>query len=335
MSSLHLRLLAAAAALAGAAGCGSSGPSAASACMDIAVARCTQRSMCSALPGATGGGAGLVRTYGDMTTCTTREALACRNGLAAHGTGNSPAQVETCVAAFPTYSCQDFFDNNPPSDCAVTGTVANAAACTFNGQCKSGYCQGTKNSMCGACADPPAAGADCSTSTCWHNQRCVAQGQTCEAVVSMNGACDATHPCDNGLACFGDTATATGTCEPAGTAVGTACGGGTMPGCDNTLGLYCAGAAGAKACAAITFADAGQPCGLMSDGSRVACRAGECFTATAVAGNNDMGTCKADVDAPDACDTATGPHCLAPARCVVSGGGTAGTCAVPVATACM
>jgi len=332
MRAIRIRLLAvtAAAFFAGAGGCGSSGTD--TACNDVAAARCTQRSMCSALAGATAG-ASLVRTYGDMATCKAREALACKNGLAAHGTGNSASQVERCTAAFSTYSCQDFFDNNPPADCVVTGALANAAACAFNGQCKSGYCQGTKNSMCGSCADPPAAGADCSTSTCWHNQRCVSQDQTCEGVVSMNGACDATHPCDNGLACVGDSATTMGTCEPAGTSAGAACGG-TMAGCDNTIGLYCSGAAGAKTCAEITFAGAGQACGLMSDGTRVACRAGECFTATGVAGNNDMGTCKADVDAPGGCDTALGPRCLAPARCVVTGGGTAGSCVVPTGASC-
>jgi len=324
---------AAAAALVGVAGCGSSGPSADSACMDLAMARCTQRSMCSALPGAAGSGASLLRTYSDMPTCVAREALACRDGLAAPGTGNSPTKVESCVAAFATYSCQDFFDNNPPAACAVTGSLAKDAPCAFNGQCQSGYCQGTKNSACGACAPPPSAGADCSTSTCWHNQRCVSQDQTCEAVVSMNGACDGTHPCDNGLDCVGDTSTAMGTCQPAATAVGAACGGSTA-GCDNTIGLYCAGAAGSKACAAITFARTGAACGLMADGTRVACKAGECFTATGVAGNNEMGRCIDDVDAPTACDTALGPHCIAPARCVVTGAGTAGTCVIPTGAMC-
>src|SRR5262245_10013351 len=117
-----------------AAGCGSvgSGPSAATACADIARARCDQRSMCSSAPGATGPGASLLRVYGDMATCLERETLACTNGLQAPQTGNNPAKVEKCVAAFPTYSCQDFFDNNPPADCLVTGARAAGAVCTFN-----------------------------------------------------------------------------------------------------------------------------------------------------------------------------------------------------------
>jgi hypothetical protein len=329
-------LIAAAAAAAGCGGSGPSGVSASQACADLASARCNQRSMCSSLAAGGGPGASLVRVYGDLATCLEREALACRNGLGAPQTGNSPARVEACVAAYPTYSCQDFFDNNPPADCAVTGARPSAATCTFNGQCASGYCQGVKTSGCGACADPPAAGADCSASTCWHNQRCVAATATCQAVVSLNGACDGAHPCDNGLACVGATATAAGACQTAATTPGAACGAG-MPACDNTLGLFCAGAAGAKTCAAITLVGAGMPCGTLADGTRADCRAGDCYTATGPANGATMGTCQAAVretDADPRCDTALGPGCLPPARCLLTGAGTAGTCVVPTAALC-
>jgi hypothetical protein len=329
--------------LAGASGCGSSGSSsgdggptvsADQACADLATARCGQRSMCSSHAGQAGPGANLVRTYGDMPTCITREALACKNGLAAPQTGNSPALVEQCIGDFATYSCQDFFDNNPPTHCAATGARAGGATCVFNGQCQSGYCQGTKNAVCGTCADPPQPGADCSVSTCWHNQSCQAASMTCAAVVSMNGACNASMPCDNGLACVGSSSTANGTCQPAAASVGATCGG-TMPGCDGTLGLYCAGAAGSKTCTAITFVGDGQPCGALASGMRVGCSAGECYTSTGVAASTDMGTCKAWVDAPNTCDTVLGPGCLAPARCIVTGdGGSAGTCVIPTADMC-
>lgn len=330
--------------LASAAGCGKTGSSdadagtAAASCAALASARCALRSMCSS---ATGGatattaavGASVIRTYGDMQTCVAQETLACTSSLAAPDTGWTIAGIDKCVSAFATYSCQDFFDNNPPGDCAPKGSRANGAECTFNAQCASAYCQGTKSDVCGTCADPPGAGADCSDSTCGHNQTCLTSMDTCAAVVSMNGACDGTHPCDNALACVGATATAMGTCRPAAATIGASCGG-TMPGCDTTLGLYCAGSAGAKTCTAMTFAHDGQPCGLLSDGSRVGCVAGECYTATGTAGSGDMGACKASVGAPAACDTVLGPSCLAPARCVVPDNGSAGTCATPDATMC-
>ena len=304
---------------------------------DIATARCNKRSTCSSLPGSTIPGINLVRAYGDIATCIDRETLGCVNALAAPQTGNSPSLLETCVAEFPTFSCQDYFDNNPPADCNVVGARASGATCTFNGQCGSGYCQGLKNSACGTCADAPVAGDDCSSSTCWHNQRCVAASMTCESVVPLNGACDSNHPCDNGFACFGDTTTAAGSCTTAGASLGASCGGGTMPGCDNTLGLYCAGTAGAKTCAALALVGDGAPCGALADGTRAVCIAGECYTSSGVAGAGDLGDCKAAVletSAAPACDTVLGPGCLPPARCVLTATGTAGTCIVPNAELC-
>jgi hypothetical protein len=290
--------------------------------------------------GAAAPGASLKRVYGDMATCLQREQLACKNGLAAPQTGNSPAKVEACVKAFATYSCQDFFDNNPPADCTVTGARANGMTCTFGGQCTSGYCQGAKTSVCGMCADMPAAGADCTDSACGHNQRCVNADNTCESVVSLNGACDSTHPCDSGLACVGSSATMMGTCQMGGSMPGVACGNGApTTACDNSLGLYCAGPAGSKTCMPIALVGDGMSCGLLADGSRVDCMAGDCYTATGAATGSAVGTCKASVvetAANPACDTNLGPGCLAPARCVVAtGGGTAGMCVVPVATMCM
>src|SRR6266700_3899447 len=163
-----------------------SGPSIQQACQDLAQAPCDKRSSCTMLASATGPGASLVRVYGDMATCLQRELLACENGLMAPQTGNSPTKVEACVKAYATFSCQDFFDSNPPADCTVTGARANGITCTFNGQCGSGYCQGAKSNVCGVCADPPSPGADCTDSSCGRNQRCVAANSTCQAVVPLN-----------------------------------------------------------------------------------------------------------------------------------------------------
>ena len=157
----------------------------------------------------------------------------------------------------------------------------------------------------------------------------------------------------------------TGICQMASTQVGAACGGTTLPGCDGTRGLYCGGPSGAKTCLQIVYpgyngsvdadagtttagaiptdggsiappSPAGTPCGLLGDGSRVGCVAGECYTATGVATGSDLGACKPFAADTAACDTSVGPGCMFPARCVVSGGdgGTAGACVVPVATMC-
>jgi len=343
----------------GAAGCGSissSSPSIAKACGDVAAQRCSERSTCTLPAGATGSGFNLLENYGDLATCLTREALLCTNGLMAPQTGNSPAKVEACASEFAGYTCQEFFDNDPPTDCTVTGSIANGGGCAFNGQCKSGTCQGIRTAACGMCADPPAVGADCSSTLCASGQRCLIATHQCAAVVAMNGTCDSTHPCDRGLVCFGnDTATmATGTCQPAGTQVGQACGG-TMPACDGTLGLTCGGAAGAKTCMRVVYgatgnpdggadaavgsaggADAGAaiPCGVLADGTHVGCVAGGCYTATGPAGTNEQGTCKPFAPDDMPCDLMLGPDCMPPARCAANGAGTAGTCQVPLGWKC-
>ena len=52
---------------------------------------------------------------------------------------------------------------------------------------------------------------------------------------------------------------------------------------------------------------------------------GNCYTVS--------GTCKAAAADGAACDTAAGPPCMTPARCVTSGS-TAGTCTVPSGSMC-
>ncbi len=355
-----------------AAGCSSSsasGVSIASACADIASARCDQASICSLADGETGTGFNVLENYGSKETCVARQTLNCTNALNAPDNGNTPAQIEMCVAAFPAFSCTQFFDNQPPLPCQPTGPRAAGAPCTFNGQCLTGQCNGTKTSVCGTCGAAPATGTDCSDSTCADGERCVGATTTCQPIVASGGTCDTGHPCDRGFSCIGEnTKTMTaGSCGPAATGIGSPCGG-TMPGCDGTRGLYCGGPTGAKTCMRVIYpgyngsvtagadggvatgsdggSDAGtapttatgSPCGLLADGSRVGCVSGNCYTATGVATGSDQGTCRPFAGDGDPCDTAVGPGCMYPARCVVTGGadggGTTGSCVVPVATMC-
>lgn len=354
-----------------AAGCGSSGGgssvSVATACGDVAQARCYEGSVCTLADGQTGTGFNILENYGDMATCLTRQALNCTNALAAPQNGNNPTEVEMCVTAFTTYSCQDYFDNQPPTACAPPGSRAAGANCEFNGQCASGYCNGTKTSICGTCGAAPGVGGDCNNSTCSSGDRCLSATKTCAAVVSSNGTCDSNHPCNRGLSCVGENTKTmtTGVCETAGTRVGVACGGTTLPGCDPTRGLYCGGTTGAKTCMQVvypgyngTVADGGATatdgggsdggatttplgtvCGQLADGSRVGCVAGGCYTTTGLAGGADMGTCIPFAADNAPCNTEFGPDCMFPARCSGSvsgsdGGWITGMCTVPTAELC-
>jgi hypothetical protein len=328
----------------------------AQACANLAAARCSQRSNCSRPDGTLGPGVDLLETYGDLPTCLAREALACRNELAAPRTGNSAAKVVACVAAFTTFSCADFFDNVPPAACAPTGSRAEGAPCTFDSQCESGACAGAVEGVWGTCGHPAVLGQDCSATRCAHGERCLAGARVCAAPGLAGDACDRTHPCDRGLACASDSgATTTGTCRPAGTSAGASCSA-TSAGCDGTRGLACGGPDGARTCRPVGFAgataapdggltaagDGGAPgptpagtaCGLLPDGTRAGCVAGGCYTGAGPATDDDIGTCQPHAADGEACDTRLGPGCLPPARCVPLAGTTAGTCVVPVAAAC-
>jgi hypothetical protein len=317
------------------AGCGSSsskstdgGTTIQQACSDIAQTECTKRMTCS-------GGDSITRTFGTMENCVAREMLSCTNGLSAPQTGNTPALVEACVATFPTYSCADFFNNNPPGPCAAMGPGAIGATCAFNGQCASGYCGEIKNAACGTCQAPPAPGASCDGTACGHGQSCVQATMMCAALGVLNGSCDANDPCGNGLTCVGAVASSStpGTCMAAVETAGAPCGG-TMAGCDGTNGLFCGGAAGAKTCMAITYVGDGAACGDLSTSSHAECVAGGCYTATGPAGSGDMGTCKADTADGTACDIVLGPGCITPARCVLNGDASSGTCEIPLGSNC-
>jgi hypothetical protein len=318
------------------ASCGSktsapSGPTAEQVCADLAQARCNKRVNCTnALDPI---GINLERNYKDAAECKAREALACVNGLAAPSTGNSPDAVEKCVAAYANYSCADFLDNEPPADCMPKGSRTMGQPCTFNAQCDSGFCSGNKTAACGTCAAPPVAGSSCAASNCAHGQQCVPSTTLCQDRVPMGGSCDADHPCASGLSCAGDTKMMMGTCQTAVSTVGAACGA-AMPGCLGSQGLACTGPAGAKTCATMVFAGDGMPCGLMADGSRVDCTAGDCYTNIGLATGADLGACKANALDGAPCDAVLGPPCITPARCVPTGAGSAGVCTVVVGSAC-
>lgn len=308
--------------VAGACG-GSSGDQAANdACATLAQAACARRATCS-------NGTAITRAFSDNQTCIARETKACSDALQAPNSGATVDQVKQCATAYPTIDCVDLSENDLPVVCVPAGKLADGAACAFASQCQSTFCSGTKNANCGSCSAPPKAGDSCSISTCGHGLTCVGATQTCELRVGPGGTCDATHPCQSGSSCVGTT----NTCELSATTVGAQCGAG-LPGCAGNIGLHCTGAAGAKTCTEIQFVGAGQPCGLLADGSFAQCIQGDCYGPAGAVTGNGNGTCKTDAADGAGCDTAFGPGCTAPARCVVSAGSTKGVCTVPNPATC-
>ncbi len=333
-------------------GCGSSstpgngGADSASACADVARAQCQKRDSCSSNSFSNN------RIYGSEAECEVRVAPPCVGALGAQGSGQSPINLEDCVAQYPTYSCTDFRDNNPSGACAPPpGTLEAGAACGANGQCISTFCHLHQNETCGACTALPTVGAACTyTGDCGRNLDCaIPAGATtgkCAALVSNGGSClTGANLCQAGLACVGDneTSATTGTCQPQANTVGAACDRSrkTAPNCDQELGLTCVPTAAASSvgtCKAMTLVGMGSTCGVLGSApitGEALCNAGGlCVKADS---SDATGICLATAadGAPCNSDATIGPVCLPPARCVPpTASSTAGICVVPNAMNC-
>ena len=299
-------------------------------CGAYAEAYCEKQQACA--------GAGrITANWGDLSTCITRETLACTDGLDAPHTGQSEDLVQQCTSALPGVSCDDFLTSNLSSPCGPSGPLDIGAPCTVAAQCATGYCSDVRYGTCGTCAAPPEAGSSCATSSCARGLDCVWNTHVmhvCEAYVPSGSVCGAFQdpPCLPSVACAGASTTtgASGTCQPPVTTAGDPCGSANAHlNCDSNRGLWCLN----EACIEVAYAADGMPCGYVGDGV-VECAAGTCYSSAgptfSYAGPR-TGTCKAFAMDGAACDTAAGPGCMSPARCVTGDGGTRGVCTVPTA----
>jgi hypothetical protein len=329
------------------------GVNATKACNDEAAAICSLRDSCS-------GGYTNKRVFGSEAVCQARTAQTCINALDAPGTGNTPAAVEACAAAYPSEACTDFFDVNNTACPQQMGTRAMGATCAGAGQCTSGFCAVTQYTVCGTCQPAPAVGATCQVQAdCGRDLACafptvsvgdagVPTSGRCAAFVPSGGTCLTGYmPCEAGLACVGDNQATmkTGTCQAAGATMGAACQTTrqTAANCDPDRGLVCIPTQpvvnNMGTCQPISLVGAGMPCGVTGtpETSFAVCSAnGLCKKP---APTDLAGTCVAAAMDGMACDNdpSLGPPCLTPAKCVMPAGspGTAGTCMVPNGTTCM
>jgi len=322
------------------------GTSVASACADIAQAQCEKRDSCSL------GSFSNNYAYGSETDCEARVVKPCVSSLSAQGTGQSPGNIENCVALYTNYSCTAYRDNDPSGACLPpAGSRQTGAACGANGQCASTYCHIAQYETCGVCADLPQEGATCEYGgDCGRNMACAipsgANTGKCAAPVASAGTClTGSSPCQAGFACVNDNETngTTGTCQPQASTVGAACDRSrkTAANCDFEFGLTCiptAAGSGVGTCQAMSLVAAGHTCGIMGSapvtGEAVCNAGGQCVKVNTT---DDTGTCVAAARDEAACnsDSTIGPPCLPPAKCVSpTAGSTAGTCVVPDATQC-
>lgn len=298
----------------------SSGPSNDQACTEQAKARCGKTQECSTYWWN-------VRYGGDDAACERIEKQYCMNAFAAPSSAKTAQKTADCTAAVATWSCGDWLANNVPPACvAAAGALGNAAPCAFASQCASGFCAVPQNFGCGKCAPATKVGDSCaSTQVCAAEatgQYCSQTTLVCTSPVGQGGTCDNVNLlCTGGLSCAGLTMTANGTCQPAVTTQGADC----MPtgqggaGCDRHHGLVCDGAS--KKCVAMTFAAAGQPCGVVNNLNVPCADEGLCL----IANGQKAGACVGIAADGAPCDTDVGPSCAFRSSCVITSG-SKGTC---------
>jgi hypothetical protein len=274
---------------------------------------------------------GVVDRFGDEDTCEKIYTARCKAQFEANHTGEHSSETEACVAALAPASCADVEDDTVDACQSSPGTAGIGAACAFSTQCGTAFCALDTNGNCGTCQQLSNAGDDCSAHGCSPGFECVPSTMTCQPRSAPDGSCSASEPCAFALSCVTPAGASTGTCVAARQVAGYPCDA-TLengPGCDVNSGLTCDPST--NTCIALTYATAGQPCGLVS-GTTVACeKKSSCHGASATT----AGTCVAFAAPGAKCDTVAGPDCEPLAVCVTgSATVTAGTCKQLDASSC-
>jgi hypothetical protein len=298
---------------------GDAAVSAASACANVAFARCDRLHTCSV--------SALEFRYGDERTCEAFFQDACLAITGAPSTGATTATAEKCAQEIPNWSCGDYlFNQNPAPDCErQSGQLPNGSPCGLGQQCQSAFCSIAANQMCGTCAPAPKAGDSCANlADCGPSLNCIPLSLKCEGYVQMGGQCTPGLPCGVDLACVGYSAQSgtPGTCQPEVATMGDSCGF-LGAGCDVFKGLSCN--AQTQTCGIAQIVGAGAACGLVANQQAFCAASGTCVG----------GACQAAAGVGEPCDVVKGPSCMGLARCVTdTDGGTVGTCRIPSGATC-
>ena len=252
--------------------------------------------------------------YGDVATCEARLGPSCDASLHAPGSNTTDEELAACAKKLGATSCDSLFDGTEICE-PSPGSLADGKACGADGQCKSNHCNVADDALCGVCAPLVKAGGSCANDKngCDAGLACSTSG-TCAVPATAGGACSDDKPCQIPLGCLG------GTCAEL-PGPGEACDPTTKP-CDLFLQASFCNPMTQK-CQEVTFADAGEPCGVVDGTKLVACaKAGHCNAPMGMM----EGICEPAAADGAACDMDTA--CLSPAKCV------SGACKLPDPAAC-
>jgi hypothetical protein len=227
-------------------------------------------------------------TYGDTATCKARFMLGCLPSFTAPSTSNTPAKTAACAQAVTSLACAAFLDGQLGAACATV---------------PGGIAQGA------ACADD----AQCVTSFCARGPN--AACGTCSPPTKAGDPCVA-GACSAGTVCPSGQSTCV---APVAGRVDDACT--VQEECDLAHAVGCN--TSSRKCIALTLASG--TCGA----NGIAATSYAVCPATGTCSNVFNGTCSpAAADGASCSTTATGAHCVPPARCI------GGTCAIANASAC-
>jgi hypothetical protein len=285
------------------------------------------------------------QSWGTVEKCVDDRKRTCLSDVGRQGSGLATTRVQSCAMALQAQTCANFLAGIalPTSACPpVVGQFEDAVTCVVSNQCKSNYCDRSEDQLCGKCTDKGGIGSGCDQSSdCAGGLTCQTTADTLSHACMMPGpaaakakageACGGTLPgCDTGLTCVGtgtmktcmaDVAVAGAPCDPTHK---------MLADCESsTMHLYCNRVS--LMCEARKFANPGQPCNDLLDGSFAMCAAGSrCVRPRDAAGARPaQGLCTAGAAENARCyrDGNEGPGCAVPLRCVYDSiGAPTGTC---------
>lgn len=170
-----------------------SGAVATAECEAFAANLCARRGPCAVPPD------GIALHFGDEATCVERYALACEGWVGAPDANLAPSDAANCAERAGTMSCSEVqraFSSTwlvLPDCLRVPGVRQAGAACRFDAQCESLYCE-SSGQGCGTCAEQqgnlrPVVGEACEEGRACENQFLTCQDEVCTAATCENGRC--------------------------------------------------------------------------------------------------------------------------------------------------
>lgn len=218
----------------------------------------------------------------------------CLGWLRAPGTGLSPEVLSRCADYITASECIAFLSSSLSAACRPDpGQLPEGAACVFDDQCATLWCDLDDATGCGACRTAPREGESCLDAPCARGLVCSATS-VCVQARTPGAPCTAEDVCPPRTTCVVQGDGGTGTCTIDAQS-GAACSyDNSLPACDLYDGWYCDPSA--LTCAQLSWANPGEPCSNLADEPRL-CKAGSCIDGVCCKRGSEGNPCGGEKDA--------------------------------------